>query len=151
MEKIDWKTAPFYALSNDELFDVFALRTAIFIVEQNCPYQEIDAKDKKALHVLGYYNNEIIAVARVLPQNTSYKEVAIGRFAVAKNYRKKGISDVLMQQCFNCVLQHFGNLPIRISAQQYAEKFYAKHGFVSTEKTYLEDDIPHVEMLFSGT
>jgi len=147
MEKIKWKTKAFNNLLINELYDLYYLRTAIFVVEQNCPYQEIDEKDKKAFHILGYYQNKLIAVARVLPPNVSYKEASIGRFAVVKDYRKQNVADELIQQCFTCVLKNFGNISIKISAQQYVEKFYNKHGFVSTGKTYLEDNIPHVEML----
>lgn len=148
MAEINWKIIPFNKLTINDLYDLYALRIAIFVVEQNCPYQEIDEKDKLAIHVLGYKGKELVAVARVLPPNVSYKEAAIGRFAVAINYRKNGIANELILKCFQCVSSHFGDkVAIRISAQEYVANFYKKHGFKSSGKHYLEDNIPHVEML----
>lgn len=89
MEKITWKIATFYELSNDELFDVFALRTAIFVVEQDCPYQELDETDKIAFHVLGIINKELVAVARIVPPSQPNNEVKIGRVAVKKPLEEK--------------------------------------------------------------
>lgn len=149
MEKIEWKIAAFNQLSVEELFDVYYLRTKIFVVEQNCPYQEVDEKDKLAYHVMGFLKNEIIAVARILPHNISYPQVSIGRFAVDNEFRKKGIADELMQHCLDFIAEKFGATSIKISAQVYVADFYKKHGFQSVGKNYLEDDIPHIAMIRS--
>lgn len=147
MEKIKWKTATFYELSNDELFDVFALRTAVFVVEQDCPYQEVDEKDKIAFHVLGTINKELVAVARIIPPSQPKNEVIIGRVAVKKAFRRQKIADKMMEHCFSFIEQHWKNLPIAISAQQYLIDFYTNHNFKVEGEGYLEDDIPHVRMV----
>jgi ElaA protein len=149
MEKIEWKIAAFNQLSTEELFDVYYLRTKIFVVEQNCPYQEVDEKDKHAHHVMGFLKNEIIAIARILPHNISYPQVSIGRVAVEKNKRGKDVAHQLMLQCLQFVEQKFGKTPIKISAQQYLVEFYKKYGFLPLGKSYLEDDIPHIAMIRS--
>lgn len=149
MEKIAWKIAAFNQLSVEELFDVYYLRTKIFVVEQNCPYQEVDEKDKYAYHVMGFLKNEIVAVARVLPHNISYPEVSIGRVAVEKNKRGNDIANQLMLQCLQFIEQKFGKTPVKISAQQYLVEFYKKYGFQPVGKGYLEDDIPHIAMILN--
>ena len=103
MEKVEWKIAAFNQLSLEELFDVYYLRTKIFVVEQNCPYQEVDEKDKHAYHVMGFLKNEIVAVARILPHNISYPQVSIGRVAVEKNKRGKDVAHQLMLQCLQFI------------------------------------------------
>ncbi|PKP40740.1 MAG: GNAT family N-acetyltransferase [Bacteroidetes bacterium HGW-Bacteroidetes-12] len=146
---MEWKIAAFNQLSVEELFDVYYLRTKIFVVEQNCPYQEVDEKDKLAYHVMGFLKNEIIAVARILPHNISYPQVSIGRVAVEKNKRGKDVAHQLMLQCLQFIEQKFGKTPIKISAQQYLVEFYKKYGFLPIEEGYLEDDIPHIAMIRS--
>ncbi|NCP45912.1 MAG: GNAT family N-acetyltransferase, partial [Flavobacteriales bacterium] len=130
MEKVEWKIAAFNQLSLEELFDVYYLRTKIFVVEQNCPYQEVDEKDKHAYHVMGFLKNEIVAVARILPHNISYPQVSIGRVAVEKNKRGKDVAHQLMLQCLQFIEHKFGKTPIKISAQQYLVAFYKKYGFL---------------------
>jgi ElaA protein len=148
MEKIIWQTKAFKDLSVDEYFEILFLRTEIFVVEQDCPYQEVDEKDRQSFHLFGRAENgEVIAVTRVLPQGISYNEVSIGRVALKKTFRGQGIADVLMIESFNFITKQFGNVPIRISAQEYLLKYYTKHGFNQVGEMYLEDDIPHLEML----
>jgi len=150
MEKvtINWQVKHFTELSIPEYHDLLALRTAVFVVEQDCPYQEVDDKDKVAYHVFGTNtDNECVAVARVLPEHISYKEISIGRIAVGKNSRESGVADELMNTCFEFIEQHFGKQNIRISAQQYLTNFYNRHGFKQVSEMYLEDNIPHIEML----
>jgi|3_EtaG_2_1085321.scaffolds.fasta_scaffold00001_131 ElaA protein len=147
MEKINWKIATFYELSNDELFDVFALRTAIFVVEQDCPYQEVDETDKIAFHVLGIINKELVAVARIVPPSQPNNEVKMGRVAVKKAFRRQKIADKMMEHCFGFIEQQWEKLPIAISAQQYLIDFYANHNFKVEGEGYLEDGIPHVRMV----
>ncbi|PIQ15909.1 MAG: GNAT family N-acetyltransferase [Flavobacteriales bacterium CG18_big_fil_WC_8_21_14_2_50_32_9] len=149
MEKVEWKIAAFNQLSLEELFDVYYLRTKIFVVEQNCPYQEVDEKDKHAYHVMGFLKNEIVAVARILPHNISYPQVSIGRVAVEKNKRGKDVAHQLMLQCLQFIEHKFGKTPIKISAQQYLVAFYKKYGFLPIGEGYLEDDIPHIAMIRS--
>lgn len=148
MEKITWQTKHFNDLSVDEYWGILYLRTEIFVVEQDCPYQEVDEKDKVSYHLFGKNeNNEVIATSRVLPQGISYKEVSIGRVALKKEARGKGIADEMMFKTFEFIKKQFGEVNIRISAQEYLINFYGKHGFKQVGEGYLEDNIPHIEML----
>ncbi len=148
MEKITWQTKHFKDLTTEEYFEILFLRTQIFVVEQNCPYQEVDEKDRFSYHLFGKTKKgKLIAVARILPKGVSYKNISFGRIAVKKEYRGKGIADEMMKNLFNYVEQQFGKQKIRISAQQYLLSFYNKHGFSPIGEMYLEDNIPHVEMI----
>ena len=148
MLQINWTTKHFKDLSVDEYFEILFLRSEIFIVEQNCPYMDVDEKDRKAFHLFGKNEAEkVIAVTRILPKGVSYAEISIGRVALKKEYRGTGIADELMQESFKFIEQQFGKQNIRISAQQYLLNFYQKHGFKQVSEMYLEDNQPHVEML----
>ena len=148
MTKITWATKAFKDLSVDEYFEILHLRTAVFVVEQDCPYQEVDEKDRQSFHLFGRAENgEVIAVTRILPHGVSYDEISIGRVALKKTYRGKGIADTLMLETLKFIEQEFGKQAIRISAQEYLLKYYTKHGFKQVGEMYLEDDIPHIEML----
>ena len=150
MEKITWTTKAFTNLTVDEYFEILHLRTAVFVVEQNCPYQEVDEKDRKSFHLFGKAENgEVIAVTRILPKGVSYDEISVGRVALKKEFRGKGIADTLMLETFKFIEKEFENQPVRISAQEYLLNYYSKHGFKQVGKGYLEDDIPHIEMLKS--
>lgn len=140
----------FDALSVKEFHDLLQLRINVFVVEQNCPYSELDDKDPLSFHVIGRdENGTLIATARILPAGISYPEVSIGRVASNPDYRGKGVGHPLMTAVLNFIGREFGEIPVRISAQAYLLAYYEKHGFVSTGKEYLEDDIPHVEMIRS--
>ena len=148
--KFEHQVKSFQELSLEEFHDIIALRIQIFIIEQNCPYQEVDGKDKLAHHL--FFKNEmdeIIAVTRILPQGISYNEVAIGRVVVHENYRGTGLGNQLMAQSMKFVRDKYGEVPVRLSAQKHLENYYGNHGFKSTGKEYLEDGIPHVEMLYN--
>jgi len=148
MEKITWHTKHYKELTVDEFYDLIYLRTEVFVVEQDCPYQEVDEKDKVAYHLFGKTTNgEIIAVTRILPKGVSYPEISIGRVALKKTYRGKGIADELMKETLVFIESKFGDDPIRISAQEYLLNYYGKYNFKPVGDMYLEDDIPHVEML----
>lgn len=149
MQTTKWTTKHFKDLSVDEYFEILYLRSEVFIVEQDCPYQDVDEKDRKSFHIFGRdENGKVIAVARILPKGISYEEMSIGRVAVKKEARGKGIGDELMQESIKFTEQKIGKQNIRISAQRYLLSYYKKHGFKSTGKEYLEDNIPHVEMIF---
>lgn len=151
MSTISWHCKHFNELSTVEYHGILQLRTAIFVVEQNCPYQEVDDKDLKAHHLFGCNRNgEVVAVSRLLPPSVSYTEASIGRVALIKSLRGKGIADDLMKKSIAYCQQLFGTLDIRISAQTYLIGFYEKHGFKSQGQPYLEDDIPHIEMLLDS-
>ena len=135
-------------LSLDEAHDIFALRSEIFVVEQNCVYQEIEGKDKNAVHIIGKNENEIIAYARIQEREESYIDfTSIGRVLIKKKNRGKSLGHQLMAFCIKFLETNYPKCSIKISAQAHLEKFYFKHGFRKQGESYLEDGIPHIEML----
>ena len=135
-------------LSAREFHDILQVRVNVFVVEQTCPYPELDGKDLLSFHVIGRDpEGKVIATARILPPGISYAEVSIGRVASHPDFRGKGVGHPLLESVLGFIEKQFGAVPVRISAQAYLVNYYEKHGFVSTGKEYLEDDIPHVEML----
>jgi len=150
MRQLKWFAKSFANLHTQELHAIYALRTAVFVVEQDCAYQEVDLKDPKSVHVFAQNDaGQIIAVSRIVPPGVSYNELSIGRVAVHKDHRKEGLGDELMSRTLEYISELFGAQPIRISAQEYLVQYYAKHGFQAVGEMYLEDGIPHVEMLRS--
>ena len=148
---IIWQCKPFCDLSAGEMHSVLALRAAVFVVEQKCPYLDPDYKDEYSLHVMGWLDGELVAVARILPQGVSYEEVSIGRVATSATVRGTGAGMILMEKTMLYVLDFFGKVPVHISAQSYLKQYYEKFGFDRTEKEeYLEDDIPHFDMVYSA-
>lgn len=146
--KINWICKHFNDLSAEEFHDIVQLRINVFIVEQNCPYPEIDGKDKNAFHVFGKNEeNKIVAVSRIIPPGISYDECSIGRVASSSTTRLIGCGIDLMGYSIEKINSIYGKSDIRISAQEYLKSFYEKFGFVKVSDSYLEDDIPHIEML----
>lgn len=146
--KLTWTVKHYQDLSKNELYDVLALRMEVFIVEQNCPYQDADGKDQDAYHVLGVNNlGKVLATARILKKGVAYNEIAVGRVVTAKSIRliKKGHE--LMNVSMAFIKEKLGDENVRLSAQAHLLNYYSKYGFKSTGKKYLEDGIPHVEML----
>jgi ElaA protein len=147
---LNWQIKPYSELTLNEFHDLVELRIKIFVVEQNCPYQELDGKDKKAYHVIcrdGF--GKVVATARILHPGVSYPEVAIGRVVCDESIRGSGAGHELMRQCLAYIFEEFGNVAVILSAQKHLEGYYGKHNFKSTGKEYLEDGIPHVEMLYT--
>jgi ElaA protein len=146
--KISWQLKKFEALTSGELYKMMQLRAEVFVVEQNCPYQDADGKDLKSLHLAGYgAEDKLIAYSRILPQNISYPEVSIGRVVSSPSARGTGIGKELMKQSLLEIGKLFGNVPVRIGAQLYLQKFYESFGFVREGDEYMEDGIPHIIML----
>lgn len=143
---LQFKIMPFNELSAHELYEILRLRIEVFVVEQNCIYQDIDNKDQKALHVLGYYNNELVAYCRLFDAGYYFENASIGRVIVAQKFRNKKWGNNLMVEAIAGVENCFSKTEITISAQLYLQKFYESHGFVKTSEMYLEDDIPHIQM-----
>ena len=137
----------FYQLSLDELYRILQLRSEIFVVEQDCVYQDLDFKDQKSLHVFGVKNDKIITYTRVFGPGDYFKEASIGRVVVDKNERKFGYGHDLMKASITAIKNYFNVNEITISAQVYLKKFYESHGFKKVGKEYLEDGIPHIEMI----
>ena len=143
---VTWEIKPFKALSTTELYSLLQLRAEVFIVEQNCVYQDIDGKDTKALHLLGKYDDKIVSYARLFKSGDYFENASIGRVVIGAGYRDKKWGHELMQQAIKGIETHFNENKITISAQLYLQKFYESHGFVQTSEMYLEDDIPHIQM-----
>lgn len=144
--ELKWKIKPFEALTVNELYDLLKLRSQIFVVEQNCVYLDIDGKDKVALHLIGVYNDKIVAYARLFDSGISFDNASIGRVVVDADYRDRKWGHNLMLEAIAGIKSSFDKDKITIGAQLYLKKFYENHGFVQTSEMYLEDDIPHIEM-----
>lgn len=146
---IAWHITPWNELSTEMLYALLALRAEVFVVEQNCPYQDVDGKDRKSLHVCGYTENgELQAYARMVEPGVSYEEWSIGRVITSPKARRTGLGEALMRTCMAYFEGHQIST-VRISAQSYLHDFYKKFGFVQVSEEYLEDDIPHIEMLYT--
>jgi ElaA protein len=143
---LNWKIKRFETLSLNELYQLLRLRSEVFVVEQNCVYQDIDGKDEKAFHLLGEYEGKIVAYARLFKPKDYFEKASIGRVIVAANCRDKKLGHILIREAIEGVYSHFNETEITISAQLYLKKFYESHGFMQTSEMYLEDDIPHIEM-----
>jgi ElaA protein len=139
----------FNELSTSELYSVLQLRSEVFVVEQNCVYQDIDGKDAKAIHLLGTYNNELVAYVRIFKPGDYFEQASIGRVVVKQNYRNRKWGYELMNEAIQATQTVFNETKITISAQLYLKKFYENLGFTQTSEMYLEDDIPHIEMRIS--
>ena len=143
---IIWKTKTLFELSTQELYQILRLRSEVFVVEQNCVYQDIDNKDQKALHLFGIVEGEIIAYSRLFKPGDYFEFSSIGRVVVAEKFRDKNFGHELIDQSILEINNRFKVQNITISAQLYLKKFYEFHGFITTSEMYLEDDIPHIEM-----
>jgi len=144
---IEWKISPFEALSVNELYDILQLRSRIFVVEQNCVYLDLDGKDKIALHLFGAFEGKIVAHARLFKSGITFDNASIGRVTVDPDYRDRKLGQELMKKAIKGIQEHFGESQITIGAQLYLKKFYESLGFVQSSEMYLEDDIPHIEMV----
>ena len=132
-------------LSINEVQSIFGLRSEVFIVEQECPFQDVDGRDPEAHHLLLYENNILCGYTRIFSKNTYFKEASFGRTVVKKKYRGKGYGHVLVKESIAFLKSKEENT-IKISAQSYLKKFYASHGFIPKGDEYLEDNIPHTAM-----
>ncbi len=144
-----WEIKAFDQLSLQELYTILTLRTNVFVVEQACPYPEVDGKDPNCLHLLGTINGELVAYLRILPAGLRYEEVSIGRVVIKPSHRGKGLGRLMMEQAIHCITNEWKESQIKIGAQAYLEKFYQSLGFEPVSEVYLEDDIPHLDMLYS--
>lgn len=147
MSQYNWYYKVFEELTPHELYAIMHLRSEVFVVEQNCPYLDPDGKDLSSWHLMGWDGNKLVAYARLLPAGLAFTEVSIGRVVSSPAYRGKGAGKELMTTAIKTCKHLFGEQPIRIGAQLYLQKFYESLGFVQVSEMYLEDDIPHIEMI----
>lgn len=144
--KPQFKIKRFNELSLSELYQLLQVRAEVFVVEQNCVYQDIDGKDEKALHVLGVFEGEIAAYSRLFAPGDYFDNASIGRVVVNPKFRDRKWGHDLMVASIASIQEHYDTSSITISAQLYLKKFYEGHGFVQDGEQYLEDDIPHIRM-----
>jgi len=146
---ITWYIRAWNELSTERLYAILALRAEVFVVEQNCPYQDADGKDLKSLHLFAAHENgEVLACLRLVRPGISFEEWSIGRVITSPRVRRTGAGEELMRTCMD-YFEARKISAVRISAQSYLHDFYTKFGFVRVSEEYLEDDIPHMEMLFT--
>lgn len=144
---IEWQWCNLEQLSTRQLYSIMAAREAVFVVEQTCAYQELDGLDLDAWHLIGWAGAEVAAYLRVLGPGTRFAEPSIGRVLTTRAYRGSGTGRRLIELALQRTDVLFPACNIRISAQAHLERFYACFGFITASQPYLEDGIPHVEML----
>lgn len=137
----------FDELTTYELYKILQLRMQVFVVEQNAAYQDCDNKDLKSLHVFGSIDNEIVCYARGIPAHLSYEEPCLSRVVTSPKHRGNSYGAHIVYLTLEAMKTHFKTSTCRISAQLYLQKFYEGFGFQRVSEVYLEDNIPHVEML----
>ena len=145
---MDWNIKKFNELTVNELYEILKIRAEVFVVEQNCIYQDLDSKDKASYHLFLEDSEEIAAYLRILPKGISYPEIAIGRVLTKASYRKKGLAKEIMKKAIDYITDSLEEKKIRISAQLYLLEFYRDLGFEPISDIYLEDGIEHIEMLY---
>lgn len=159
---ITWHCKPFEELTTAQLYGILSLREEVFIVEQNCPYQDADGKDPYSYHVwaeattqgggpsasLGATPAQVLAYARIVKPGVSYPEAAIGRVVSSPSVRRTGLGKELVKVTLDCVREIYGDVTLRLSAQSYLLGFYCGFGFEVITEPYMEDGIPHVGMIY---
>lgn len=136
----------FEKLNTAELYAILQLRSEIFVVEQDCVYQDIDGKDQKALHIIGSKEEKIVAYTRIFKSSHHLEKASIGRVVVAKGERTHGYGRIIMKASINAIEENFKENTIVISAQTYLKQLYNSLGFIEVGEEYLEDGIPHIKM-----
>lgn len=145
-----WRIAAFQQLSVGDLYAALQLRSAVFVVEQNCLFQDLDGVDQQAVHLLGWRAGELLAYARCFAPGIQYAEASIGRITTRLDARGTGLGHLLVAQALDLVHTRWGSRqPIRIGAQARLKVFYHQHGFVNTGIAYVEDGIDHEEMVWT--
>ena len=144
---MDIEVKTFEELNTSELYDILQLRSEVFVVEQDCVYQDLDGKDKNALHVIGTKKGNVVAYTRIFKSGDYFKEASIGRVVVSQDERRYGYGKLIMDASIWAVKQRLAETVIKISAQTYLTSFYNSLGFKETGDGYLEDGIPHTAMI----
>lgn len=145
--QIQWLLRTFSELTNQQLYAILQLRNEVFVVEQNCVFQDADDKDQECHHLMGFANDKLVAYTRIVPPGVIYQEASIGRVVTAFSARGTGAGKELMEQSLQCVHDLFGKSPVKIGAQLYLQKFYESLGFEKCSDVYIEDGIPHIHMI----
>lgn len=144
---MNWYCKKFNELTPSELYAIIRLRNEVFVVEQNCVFQDADNKDQECLHVMAWKDDLLAAYARIVPPGVIYKEISIGRVVTSLSVRRSGIGRELVNKSIDFIYELFGKVPIKIGAQLYLKKFYEELSFSPYSDIYLEDGIEHIEMI----
>ena len=144
---IDIKVKTFKELNTQELYNILQLRSEVFVVEQDCVYQDLDGKDEKALHIIGFKKNKVIAYTRVFKPGDYFEYASIGRVVVDQNEREHKYGYDIMNASVEAIKVRYNETKIKISAQTYLKRFYNNLDFFEVGEEYLEDGIPHVGMI----
>ncbi|MCG2617994.1 GNAT family N-acetyltransferase [Terrimonas sp. NA20] len=145
---ISWTLKKFEELSLHELYELLRLRTEVFVVEQNCVFQDMDDKDHYCYHLLGRKDDKLVAYTRIVPEGISYPDApSIGRVVTSPSARGEGLGRILMEESIKELFRVYGRSTIRIGAQLYLKKFYESLGFEQSSAVYDEDGIEHIEMI----
>lgn len=142
-DTVKWYKKNYNELTIDELYEILRLRSEIFVVEQDCVYQDMDQKDKKCIHIFAMENDQAVAALRVIPRGVSYDMPAIGRLVVKDSHRRRGYARKMMLQAIDIIKNEYHENKIHLSGQAYLKDFYNGLGFETVTEQYLEDEIPH--------
>ncbi len=144
--EIRWTLQQFSELTNSDLYELLKLRSAIFVVEQNCVFPDMDDKDYSSYHLCGWDNDKLVAYTRLLPPGLAYENCSIGRVVTAASVRRQGVGRLLLKKSIEACQQLFSSRDIEIGAQLYLEQFYGSFQFKREGEVYLEDGIDHIHM-----
>lgn len=145
-----WKTYGFDELSTVELYEILKLRVDVFVVEQNCPYPELDGLDQESVHLAFREGGEILAYARLVPGGLKYDVPSIGRVIVRPGARGRGLARQLMRRCLDFIFTEWQPEAVQLQGQEYLKEFYQTFGFEPISDVYDEDGIPHLDMRLEG-
>ncbi|HET9825922.1 MAG TPA: GNAT family N-acetyltransferase [Chitinophagaceae bacterium] len=148
---IRWQLKEFDELTARELYAILQLRNEVFVVEQNCVFQDADDKDQSAYHLMGWNDARLVAYSRIIPAGIAYDFVSIGRVVTSPKERRNGTGRKLMTEAIDAARKLFGDASIKLGAQLYLKNFYESFGFVQSSDIYIEDGIPHIEMIRAGS
>lgn len=148
MKELVFQVNTFPELNTTQLYEILRLRSEVFVVEQDCVYQDIDGKDQQAIHVLGYIGTELVAYARCFAPGIYFEEAAIGRIVTDARFRGNNFGHALVERSIWVIKNRYETTAIKISAQQYLISFYNSLGFLEVGEGYLEDGIPHIAMQY---
>ncbi|ABV62757.1 GNAT family N-acetyltransferase [Bacillus pumilus] len=146
MNQVNWTCQTFDQLSKEDLYLILMERVNVFVVEQTCPYPEIDHRDQEALHLMAKEDGTIVAYCRIFQSGRMYEEASIGRVLVTQAGRKKGYGKMLLSKALE-KLSELGETRVKIQAQAYLKSFYESFGFKAVSDCYDEDGIPHLDMV----
>ncbi|MCY7677427.1 GNAT family N-acetyltransferase [Bacillus pumilus] len=146
MNQVNWTCETFEELTKEDLYLILMERVNVFVVEQTCPYPEIDQRDQEALHLMAKEDGMIVAYCRIFQSGIIYEEASIGRVLVTQAGRKKGYGKMLLSKALE-KLSELGETSVKIQAQAYLKSFYESFGFKAVSDCYEEDGIPHLDMV----